>query len=66
MSHEFPESDWKVFRELQTVALERFCERVLAEVERLSSGSGRTFHQRYLDVYRLLQKRDHELAAAFR
>ena len=25
--HDFPESDWKVFRELREVALDRFCRR---------------------------------------
>ena len=34
MEHEFPESDWKTFRELRQVALERFCKRVLDEVAR--------------------------------
>lgn len=65
MSGDFPESDWKVFRELHAVALERFCERVLAEVQEISARSGRSFHDRYLDVDRLLRKRDAELARAF-
>jgi inhibitor of KinA sporulation pathway (predicted exonuclease) len=65
MSHEIPESDWKLFRQFRTVALERFCGRSLTEIEQISSGSGRSFHERYLDVYRSLQKRDHELAEAF-
>jgi hypothetical protein len=33
--HDFPESDWKVFRELREVALDRFCRRVLEEIEPL-------------------------------
>jgi hypothetical protein len=31
--HDVPESDWKVFRELQQHALERFCQRALEEVQ---------------------------------
>ena len=34
---EFKESDWKVFRRLHSVALERYCRRVLEEV-RVAAG----------------------------
>jgi hypothetical protein len=59
------ESDWKLLRQLRLIALERFCERVLKEVARRSSASNKTFHQRYLEIYRLLQRRDRELGDAF-
>jgi hypothetical protein len=59
------ESEWKVFRELREVALERFCKRVLDEVERVRSDALRSHHERYLDVYSLLQDRDEKLAQAF-
>ena len=29
---DFPERDWKAFREVRTGALERFCERILSEI----------------------------------
>jgi hypothetical protein len=38
------EADWKVFRELKPVARERFCERVLREIERLRLDSSKTAH----------------------
>jgi hypothetical protein len=60
-----PESDWKVFRELQQHALERFCRRTLEEVQAILTKGSRSYHQRYLDVYRFLQTRDEELAHAF-
>ncbi len=60
-----PESDWKVFRELREIALQRFCQRVLAEVQQIASGTSKTAHERYLAVYRLIEKRDHEVAEAF-
>jgi hypothetical protein len=63
--HDFPESDWKVFRELQQRALERFCERALDEVQTILRDGSRSHHNRYLEVYRLLQTRDEELAHAF-
>lgn len=65
MSRRFPESDWKVFRQLRELALQRFCERVLIEVEQISSDSAKSFHDRYLRLYRLLQRRDRELGQAF-
>jgi len=62
-SHGFPESDWKTFRELQQLALERFCKRVLEEVESILKDGSRTHHERYLDVFRLLRKRDDQTGA---
>jgi len=65
MEHEFPESDWKTFRELRQVALERFCERVLDQVPRYPPDSERTYHERYLELFRWLGERNDELAQAF-
>lgn len=66
MERDIPERDWKLFsRELQPIALERFCERVLTEIGRVSSDDSRTHHDRYLAVYRLIKDRDRELADAF-
>jgi hypothetical protein len=64
-SHNFPESDWPAFRELQQIALERFCKRALEEVQTILSDGSRSHHERYLDVFRLLRRRDDELAHAF-
>jgi hypothetical protein len=60
-----PEADWKVFRKLREVALERFCERVLAEIEQVASNTGKSHHQRYLEIFKLIHHRDDELAGAF-
>jgi hypothetical protein len=65
MERDFREADWKVFRRLQPVALDRFCQRVLDEVGQLTADTARSSHERYLAVYRLLQERDHQLAAMF-
>jgi hypothetical protein len=64
-THGFPESDWSVFRELRRIALERFCERTLEEVHTILRDRSRTHHERYLAVFRLLRRRDEELATAF-
>jgi hypothetical protein len=60
-----PESDWGSFRELRQHALERFCKRALEEVQTILHDGSRSYHTRYLDVYRLLTTRDEELAHAF-
>jgi hypothetical protein len=65
VSRGFPESDWKVFRELRELALERFCKRVLEDLESFRVDESRSHHERYLDIFRLLQDRDAELAQAF-
>jgi hypothetical protein len=64
MTRQISERDWKLFRRIQPVALERFCERVLAEVARVAAGPA-SAHERYLAAYRLLRDRDRDLAAAF-
>ena len=65
MSSDLPESDWKTFRKLREVALERFCERILAAVGRITSDAKRTSHARYLAAYALIQERDDQIARAF-
>ena len=65
MSTDLPESDWKTFRKLREVALERFCERILAEVCGVAADVKRTSHPRYLAVYELIQERNDQIARAF-
>lgn len=65
MLHYLPESDWRLFREVSRVALDRFCARVLAEVAAASTATERSNHDRYLEVAEILEARDRELAAAF-
>ena len=65
MAPHVPEPDWRVFRELRELALERFYRRVLDEVERLAQDSSRSRAERYRDIYRLFRKRDRALAHAF-
>jgi hypothetical protein len=65
MSTDLPESDWKAFRKLRELALERLCERILAEVGRITSDAKRTSHARYLAAFELIQERDDQIARAF-
>ena len=65
MSRVINESDWRLFRKLQPIALDRFCERVLSEINQISCDSNKTSHQRYAAIFKLLERRDRELADGF-
>jgi hypothetical protein len=65
MSREIKEADWKILRRLHPLALERFCERVLAEIARVKPDDARSFHQRYLDIFEIVERRDREMARIF-
>jgi hypothetical protein len=65
MATELNESDWKLFRHLHQVALERFCERVLAEVRSAAADTGDGFHDRYLKVFDLIRDRDKTIGRTF-
>ena len=58
------EADWRIFRELRELALERFCERILKEIRKLSENGG-SYHEVYGEIYTLVHKRDKQIAAAF-
>ncbi len=65
---DFPEADWKVLRSLKDLALERFCKRVLDELAPLAvgeEGSPKTYHQRYLEAFKVIHRRNDELGDAF-
>ena len=61
----FPERDWKVFRELHKIALARYCDRILDEVNRVIANKSESSHERYLKTYRIIHKRDKEMGRAF-
>jgi len=61
---EIKQSDWKVFRHLHTVALERYCQRVIEEV-RVAAECTSDYHDCYVRLYRLMRERDKTMATAF-
>ena len=65
MSREISEADWKILRQLKPLALERFCQRVLAEVAHLAADTTKSAHERYLAIFELTRDRDKDLARAF-
>ena len=62
---EIKESDWKILRQLQSLALERLCEEILLEIAQINADTAKTFHERYLSIYKILQRRDKEVARIF-
>jgi hypothetical protein len=61
----FPERDWKQLRALHERALQRFCTRILEECRSVVEQSAGTPHERFLQLYELLQDRNYDVARAF-
>lgn len=59
------ESDWNHYKELYDLALERFCQGVLADTQTVAQNEALSAHARYLTLYRLMRSRDKDLAMAF-
>ena len=60
-----PESDWKKFKPLRDKALERLCDRILAEVGSTMAEDALSSHEKYLKIYSLVRDRDKELGRIF-
>ena len=58
------EADWRVFRELRPLLLDRLCRRILADCQRVIAGDA-SAHERYLQLFELIQRRDDDIAAGF-
>ena len=65
MSRSISERDWKVFRELRLVALERFCDQLLMEAKAEIERPEKSSHEKYLKLYKLIEQRDDEVAKGF-
>ena len=65
MTREVLESDWKVFREVRDVALERFCKSAVDAIDRAHQDEARSNLERYDEISRLIRDRDKELARVF-
>ena len=59
------ESEWKKFKKLRALCLERFCGDVLHKAENICKAGGKTAHDRYGDLYQLIWDKDKGLAKAF-
>lgn len=65
MRNQINESDWKIFKELRPRALDRYCKRVMEEVEKTIHQSGKDSHARYIKMYKTVKEGDKKLAQMF-
>lgn len=65
MTRSFPERDWKVFREIREVALERLCDRALGDAKAVIDNAAKTQHERFLELFDLLVERNQDVARGF-
>jgi hypothetical protein len=65
MQRQIKESDWKLLSQLRAMALERFCQRILSEIEGINTNDTKSNHQRYLEIYQVIERRDKEIAQIF-
>jgi hypothetical protein len=60
-----PEHDWKIFKQLHPVALERFSKQALDGIDLMLKNSSKSYHQTYLAIYKLTERSDKEMAELF-
>jgi|SRR6516164_5676857 hypothetical protein len=61
MRESIAEPDWKLFRRLHPIMLDRFCQRVLDEVDTIVHDAALTNHQRFVAINRLIRQRSDEI-----
>jgi len=59
------EPDWKIFKKIHAAALERFSQRILLESRAICDDESLSAHERYIRLYKHIQKRNDEMARAF-
>jgi hypothetical protein len=65
MTQNIPEPDWKILQSIKPQALERFCEKVTLDIEKINTDPTTSFHQKYLAIYSLINEQDKDLAFIF-
>lgn len=65
MNNRIKESDWKIFKELRPVALQRYCERVMGDVDKIIHKQEGNAHERYIEMYKIVHDGDKKLTHMF-
>jgi len=65
MQDRIKESDWKKYRAVHQAALERFCDKVLSEIQYFIGERDKSSHARYLEIYKRIHERDETIADLF-
>ena len=59
------ESDWKKFKKIKELAIEKYCTLALDESQKVISDQNEHIHNRYLLLYKLLQNRNKHMSLLF-
>src|ERR1700722_19855194 len=67
MTISIQERDWKVFKRIREVALQRYCERVVMDAQRIIEDRSASISMldRYHQLFNLMRERDKTLASVF-
>lgn len=65
MNDRIKESDWKIFKELRPVALQRYCKRVMGDVDKIIHKESGDAHERYIEMYKIVHDADKKLSHMF-
>ncbi len=65
MPNRYPESDWKTYREVNVLAIDRYCNRALVEVSRILTDEARAASERLDAIDRLTRDRSKTLHRDF-
>lgn len=65
MNDRIKESDWKVFKKIRPIALQRYCDKVMKNVDEIINNKQRDSHDRYLSMYEIVQDGDEKLSSMF-
>jgi hypothetical protein len=63
---EFPERDWKLFKELHSLASERYCSHALKAIHSLMEDTTKDAVDRFFDLKTLVEAREREWNTIFR
>jgi len=65
MYHGIKESDWKKFKKLRPLALQRYCEKVMGDVSKVINKEQEDAHERYLEMFNIVDEGDKLLSMMF-
>jgi len=65
MDGDLPEADWKTVRKLHDLALDRYCQRVLTDIERIGAVTTQRAHTRFLEIFKIVEAQDKEIEWIF-
>lgn len=65
MNRSIPEIDWKKLSKLKPELLDNLCRRILERSENIIHSSGKSEHEKYLELYRHIEDSDQIISRCF-